>query len=157
MIMKKLILALAILLGTVCFEVSAKTTAEANFTNQVLNYLKEEGYMPSIDSDGDVMFKSEGDTYYVIASDYNDGWYVKIMSIMGAEDVNARAVLEACNATVSDYKFVRCYYRAQNSDIISECVAYFTNIQQFKALFDDFMSILRSADKSLKDNYAKYS
>ena len=155
--MKKLVFALAIRLSSVCFGLSAKTTAESNFTNQVLNYLKQEGYMPSIDSDGDVKFKSQGDTYFVIASDYNDGWYVKVMGLMGAEDVNVRAVLEACNATVAEYKFVRCYYRAKDADIVYECAGYFTNIQQFKALFNNFMSILKSADSMLKDKYTQFS
>ncbi|MDE7161026.1 MAG: YbjN domain-containing protein [Muribaculaceae bacterium] len=156
--MKNLFLALALLImGAVCSEAAAKTTSESNFSNQVLNFLKQEGYMPSIDSDGDVKFKSEGDTYFVIAHDYNDGWYVKIMGLMGAEGVNTRAVLEACNATVAEYKFVRCYYRAQNSDIVYECAGYFTGIEQFKALFEDFMSILKNADSMLLEKYSEFS
>ena len=36
--------------------------------NEISKFLKEEGYVPEIDSDGDIRFKSEGHTYYVAVS-----------------------------------------------------------------------------------------
>ncbi len=157
MIMKNLIFALVAFLSLAGLDASAKSQRETNFTNQVLNFLKEEGYMPSLDSDGDVKFKSQGDTYFVVASDYDDGCYVKVMGIMGAEDVNVRAVLEACNATVAEYKFVRCYYNSSSQAIVYECAGFFTGIQQFKEIFADYLNILRSADEMLQTKYSEFS
>ena len=34
-----------------------------------MSFLKTEGFQPSIDSDGDIKFKRQGDVYYVIVSD----------------------------------------------------------------------------------------
>ena len=36
--------------------------------NEIMSFLKEEGYMPEIDSDGDIKFKSEGNDFYVTVS-----------------------------------------------------------------------------------------
>lgn len=36
--------------------------------DEISKFLKEEGYVPELDSDGDIRFKSEGRTYYVVVS-----------------------------------------------------------------------------------------
>lgn len=38
-------------------------------------YLREEGYVPNIDGDGDIVFKREGRTYFVMLSDDDDVFY----------------------------------------------------------------------------------
>jgi len=45
--------------------------------NKIKSQLEEEGFRPTIDSDGDVVFKFEGGVYF-IAVDENDEMYVRI-------------------------------------------------------------------------------
>ena len=42
-----------------------------------LTYLKEEGYVPKLDDDGDITFKSEGRTYLIIFDD--DDMYFRLL------------------------------------------------------------------------------
>lgn len=41
---------------------------------EYMNYLTEEGYRPEVDSDGDVKFKREGRTYYIMARNKRIFW-----------------------------------------------------------------------------------
>jgi len=51
---------------------------KAERVEMYLNYLKEEGFSPKIDNDGDVMFRYEGGNYYITA-DEQDEAYFRIM------------------------------------------------------------------------------
>jgi hypothetical protein len=70
-----------------------------------LQYLKDEGYKPTLDSDGDVLFKYEGGTYYIIANE-NDPmffhvFYPNFWTIDKPEDLEKayRAANEASRQT----------------------------------------------------------
>ena len=43
--------------------------------NEIKNFLQEEGYVPSIDQDGDITFKYEGKTYYIQIDDSDTSPY----------------------------------------------------------------------------------
>lgn len=47
------------------------TTAQRQLRSDISYFLREEGFLPEIDSDGDIMFKKEGGVYY-ISIDHND-------------------------------------------------------------------------------------
>ena len=50
----------------------------ATLQNVCMEFLQEEGYRPSIDDDGDIMFKSQGSTLFICT--YNDDdVYLKVM------------------------------------------------------------------------------
>ena len=53
------------------------SVGKANIQKMYIDYLTEEGYMPKIDSDGDVLFKREGNPYYIII-DENDPMYFSV-------------------------------------------------------------------------------
>lgn len=46
----------------------ADLTTNEDFQQFYMQYLSGEGYKPEVDSDGDVMFKKEGLTYYIIVN-----------------------------------------------------------------------------------------
>lgn len=71
--MKKLTLLLLMLF---C---AAGTLRAQNVKSDVMSYLRNEGYAPSYDEDGDVMFKVQGYTYYAITRDSGMGHsYVEV-------------------------------------------------------------------------------
>lgn len=154
--MRKILLTLVALLALAGFSARAEKPARAaSFCNEVKKYLTQEGYAPTIDSDGDVKFKCEGDIYYVYADTYDDGYYVKVMALMNAADASRRGVLEAVNETMRSYRYVRCYLN-NSQDVVYECAGYFDNLYQFKQMFPNYMSVLKSADKKLKEVYSEY-
>jgi len=153
--MKKYIIAFVALLAcTFTMTAAEKTQREQSFAKQISDFLRAEGYQPSIDDDGDVAFKYQGDKFWVSVEEYDDGYYVKLFSVMSAEDTNRRGVLEACAQTMAAYKYVRCY--PVKSSIIYECTSYFSNLYQFKLLFPDLMQVLTYSDKKLQKVYAEY-
>ena len=53
----------------------------------LFNFLKEEGFMPEIDTDGDVKFKYEGKPYYISVSDTDENpLYVVLYRYFGYPD-----------------------------------------------------------------------
>lgn len=62
-----------ILLFFICLAIYTSIVAQDKFNGEQLklrsdieSFLREEGFMPQIDSDGDIAFKKDGDRYYVI-------------------------------------------------------------------------------------------
>ncbi|MDE6243094.1 MAG: YbjN domain-containing protein, partial [Muribaculaceae bacterium] len=156
--MKKIFVMILAIVAFSSFGLKAaeKTQAEKNFTNQVLNYLRTEGYQPSLDNDGDVKFKSEGDTYFVICNDYADGMYVKIMAWIGGSGNSRRTLLEGVNHAVSSYKFLRAYLDKDN-DIVYECASYCSNFYQFKELFPRLMNVMKLGEKAIAEGVTEYN
>lgn len=157
--MKKYLFTLLAMLLCATFGAQAandKNAKEQAFANQVSTFLKGEGYAPSIDSDGDVKFKYQGDTFYVTPEEYDDGFYIKLFGFMGCADTSRRGILESCNKVESGLKFLRCYVTNDGENIIYECAGYFSNLYQFKLMFPNFMDVLQKADDRLKKAYAEY-
>lgn len=44
-------------------------------TDLFLNYLREEGYCPRLDEDGDVVFKYEGNSYIIFADEQDPSYF----------------------------------------------------------------------------------
>jgi hypothetical protein len=53
-------------------------TTRASLQTMYMDYLRGEGYVPSIDDDGDVRFRYEGGTYYIIVME-DDLKYLRIL------------------------------------------------------------------------------
>lgn len=65
--MKKLLLILCLLPITVStFAQKQFDEAQLKLRSNIESFLQEEGFMPTIDNDGDIQFKKEGEKYYVI-------------------------------------------------------------------------------------------
>ena len=113
---------------------------------QIKNYLAQEGYVASVDSDNDIKFKTEGDTYYISVQNYDDGCYIDMYTLSDISGINFTNVLRAANKTQTSLKYVRV-------DVISEktlsvgAVGFYSNVGQFKTMFDNLLSVIHTADK----------
>ena len=54
--------------------------------SDLMSYLRNEGYAPSYDSDGDIVFKIEGYAYYALVRDNEDYSLVEIRAQFRTED-----------------------------------------------------------------------
>ena len=81
----------------------------ATLQNVCMEFLQEEGYRPSIDDDGDIMFKSQGSTLFICT--YNDDdVYLKVMlpGFWSIESDQERAkVYYVANKVASEYKVAK--------------------------------------------------
>lgn len=71
--MKRLIITLVmglLILPSISFAQSDSglNSEQLALRTDLFNFLKEEGFMPELDSDGDIKFKSEGQPYYIRVS-----------------------------------------------------------------------------------------
>jgi hypothetical protein len=70
---------LSVLLGVfLCVTGLSAAQTKGELQEMYMDYLREQGYAPSVDSDGDVVFKIEGGSYY-IAVDEDDPGYFRIV------------------------------------------------------------------------------
>lgn len=80
--------------------------------NEIMSFLKEEGYMPEIDSDGDIKFKSEGNNFYVTVSATDENpMYVTLFRVFSNPDDYSADVLLRATKSLNHYKGVKisCY------------------------------------------------
>ncbi|MEJ5223558.1 MAG: hypothetical protein WHV44_03810 [Anaerolineales bacterium] len=111
-----------------------------------MDYLIAEGYRPTIDSDGDVVFKHEGRTYY-IEIDTNDEQFFRIVfpnfwSVESEEEL-ARVILAANYATMKT-KVAKVYLRSDSKDTVASVEMFFGRPEHFKEGFRRAMSALQA-------------
>ena len=156
--MKKLftVFALALLINAVSFAQDADPSV-LPFLNSLKVFLLEEGYASKIDEDGDLQFKSEGDTYWYSVSQNSDGtFYVRFCrASMGATDADMYAVYRAANQVTAEYKCGKCYV---SSGRVRYSVEFFAESPAYaKRFFSRHLSILGSLEEDCKKYYSQYS
>ena len=117
------------------------------------DYLTQQGYRPTVDSDGDVVFKEEGRIYY-IDIDTSDNEYFRLVfpnfwEISGSDEL-AKAICAANEATRST-KVAKVYVRGDGKETSASIEMFFSNPDQFKAVFTRSMSALKTAVKHFVD------
>ncbi len=151
--MKKFLFSL--MLAVIC-SVSAfaeRPTGKAlTFQNQTMEYLKNEGYVPQIDSDGDLMFKSEGKTIYVDYTNFGPGVYMDMYCLVGIEDSNMSKLRRAADEAQGGLKFVRIDFISEDTVAIT-IKQYLSNMEDFKENGTFFVRILLDCNKKLRELY----
>lgn len=115
----------------------------------IVKFLSSEGFQPKIDKDGDIIFKRNGTSHYlIINSNWNEPYLVTLCVQFGYDDKHnyTKKNLESCITAVAQHKVVKLYclesgytYR---SDIFCE------NVDIIKA---SFYPILEEIDAARKD------
>lgn len=149
--MKKILLAIVLTLMTLsAYAEDTLSGAALSMRSSIVSYLRSEGYMPEIDSDGDIKFKKEGRAYYISLDNYSGMVYVDTFYMMDIEDSSMLKVRIAADKAQSSYKFIRCD--------VSEKVLYFKvslpikTIGDYKGMFDNILSVISLAkDKCIEE------
>jgi hypothetical protein len=109
-----------------------------------INYLRREGYLPEIDSDGDIRFKKEGQTYLIdVRAQVEDSQYLRILfpnfwSI--DNDIERLEVLAVADYVNSDIKVVKLY--TVKDHVWATVEIFISNQEDFKDIFSRIMSVL---------------
>lgn len=144
---KYLIVALFAAFTCLCGNAATASSEDVdNYIASIISYLKAEGYMPKIDSDGDVAFKHDGDSYWVQVSDYDDGYYVTVMTETSVKDRSLVKVRKAMDETARGLKFVRLYTHADESVVKVSCSWYCISVADFKRMFSNALTVVSTAD-----------
>ena len=110
--MKKIVLAAILCLA------AGTLSAQSPVQNAILEHLRAEGYVPSIDQDDDIAFKIEGKQYYISVEPETDPdlYYISFSRYLYSDDVTTGRATSSCNAVNRGYKLVRCSWKKSDED-----------------------------------------
>ena len=145
--MKKLIISLFCL----CFfagGVMAQTdltSAQKEFQSEIIQFLKKEGYVPTIDDEGSIYFKSEGEEHWIRV--FGEAPVFVFLQragykLSGEDGLDRQAALLACNTVNKEMNAVK-FYCTENA------VVFCT--EQFVRWVGDFTNVLRTNLQMLSD------
>lgn len=155
--MKKLYLLLFILCAIQGVAQELNTT-QRKLRSDIILFLKEEGFMPELDSDGDIKFKKEGETYYIsINSQDTSPMYLVMHKQYRYSDDGLfikKYILKASNE-LNLYKAVKvlCF----DSYYSFRAEMYLVNVEHFKYTFYKLLSQLANIENDLETECRKVS
>ena len=143
--MKRVFLSCALLLALGVFAQEDDGKAEDDELVQLyVDFLTEEGYKPTVDSDGDVRFKKEGMTYFISVHS-NDPQYFRIVlpSVWKIEDETERLqALTACEFANSRIKVAKMFSVKDHVWVAAEL--FVNKPEDFKPLFNRCISAIQT-------------
>ena len=119
------------------------------------NYLAEEGYLPKIDSDGDVAFKCEGRTYVIIIDPDDDTFFhlsLPCFWSIASESERARVEQAALYAT-SRTKVAKVYQVKDNT--VAAVEMFCSPPETFKTVFPKALRALQSCVLSFRSKMSE--
>lgn len=118
-----------------------------------LEYLTDEGYRPQRDADGDVVFKAEGLTYYLIV-DEQDAQYFRLLhpnfwSIDSPEEL--LQAFEAASFASRQTKVAKVYLRDDAKNTSASVEMFLDPPDSFRLIFSRSMSAMRTCVNHFKE------
>lgn len=128
------------------------------FKTNLLSFLREEGYVPSVDNDGKtVNFKREGENFWIDLSGSMPVQVTMHIGGFGNKDANVLAIMLACNEVNRDKYYVKAYVddfsENGSTNITIEMPCH--TAEEFRYVFTDCVRALSSAKQSIKEAYNK--
>lgn len=115
----------------------------------VVEYLREEGFCPKVDEDGDVVFKCEGHTYlYFGNEDDNDFFQLVMPAIYDVTEDNREMILEACNAINREIKVVKSIVMDQREEVWLFFEILLDSTPKIEDVMPRALNILRGAQQA---------
>ena len=135
---------------------SPLTSDELKFRNGIESFLKEEGYIPTIDAeDNSVNFKKEGYKYWIRVKSTSPTYVEMHRAGFGLDDTNRDHLLEACNKATFETRCAKSYVTPSSVSFTVE--VYCQTIEEFRHIFYRSMSALNSIRDKTKDYYNELS
>lgn len=123
---------------------------QLHLRTQISNFLKEEGFVPEIDSDGDIKFKYEGKSYYVsVSSTDNTPMYVTMFRPFEYPTEYSKETVKMASAELNLYKGVKLI--CLNNSFRIQAELYINDAEAFKYAFYK----LRSQINNVSDDVIK--
>ena len=120
-----------------------------------LSFLKSEGYVGSIDQDGDIKFKFEGDTYYIWPSTSN--YFSLTRYINNKEEGCSNRVKEVVKATNGKFKATKVTILGEKCGLIKIRIeSLLANPEDYKLIFDRCINIIRLQRNLISKEYEEY-
>ncbi|MGE5559494.1 MAG: hypothetical protein ACM3XN_00350 [Chloroflexota bacterium] len=114
-------------------------------------YLQQEGYMPKIDEDGDVVFKAEGLTYVLFAAEDDEEYFrLAIPNFWSIEDDEERLrVLNAAATVTAQMKVAKVQVIRDN--VWASVEMLIDPIENFSKVFPRALRILQATIREFRE------
>jgi hypothetical protein len=119
-------------------------------------HLREEGYAPSIDKDGDIAFKREGYSYFVVIGKSDPAFlYVLLPNIKSlGSDADRRRAAEAVSYANNKTKVAKAYFSgSQNQYVSIGAEIFLENPDHFAVLFRRLIGTIDRAKINLESSW----
>lgn len=116
-----------------------------NLQSMYVDFLTSEGYVPSIDSDGDVNFKVEGTNFYIIVNEEDLGFF-QIYQIFGLPTAEQQQnAVAASNYANRSTKVAKTNISSDGKSLIINGEIFVSNPEYFKLVFRRLISAMQRA------------
>jgi len=135
------------------FAQSNLTTIQKDFQNEIINFLKEEGYVPSLENET-IKFKSEGENHWIRISSESP-FFVAFQragyTLEGEKGLNRDNSLLACNEVNREMNAAKLY--CTDKSVIFTIEQYTRSAEDFKFVFYKNLKILAETEKKFLEKY----
>lgn len=124
--------------------------------SDVLSFLKQEGFMPEIDSDGDIKFKREGNTMYVSINEKDESpMFITLSRYFSYSDDITQYKIEQASIELNLYKGVKVIAFKSNYAIRGEM--YVRDAQSFCKVFYKLATQIDNVREDVREECGKIS
>jgi hypothetical protein len=122
-----------------------------------MNYLKQQGYVPEVDEDGDIKFKYEGKTYYIIVDEDDPEFFQIVYPYFwemesSAELQKAKSVISSVNRTT---KVAKIYLTRDEDDASISGEVFLKKPEDFKEIFSRLLSAMNLIREEFREEMNK--
>lgn len=155
--MKKILLVLFCqCLGVMAAFAQAETLTadELRFRNGLEQFLREEGYVPTIDSDDNSLnFKKEGVQYWILVIGNSPTYLEFHRAGLSLDEFKRSLIVKAANQATYDTRCAKAY--VAKSSVAFTIEVYCQTVEDFKNIFYDSLSALDHVRNKTKEYYNK--
>ena len=119
---------------------------KADLQSMYYESLREEGYQPSIDRDGDVLFKVSGNNYYIII-DENDAQFFRIYTGISISS-SLQDALAAANYSNMHSKVAKVYISSSGRSAAINTELLLSDPRDFKSVLSRALSLMSLAERN---------
>jgi hypothetical protein len=125
---------------------AAAQHSRTDLQNMYMQFLRQEGYSPSIDGDGDIVFKAEGRSYYIVVNDGDLLFFQLIYpNFWEIESERERAKVAAAASYANRMTKVAKVYLTNRDDTSIATEILIAQPEDFKKVFSRCLSSITTA------------
>jgi len=143
----KILIAVLVLGGIFVFPAVSQDWTKEDLQNAYMDYLRQEGYLPTIDLDGDIQFKVAGDTYFIIVDD-KDLQFFQVYTGFRMDTVSQDAALNAANSSNRSSKVVKVAFSPDRSVVSITAELLLNDPKDFIPVFKRAISLIINAENN---------
>lgn len=154
--LKKFLLFAFVAISAAMSAYGADLSREAlNLRSQIKSYLSQEGYVPTIDEDGDIKFKYQGNTYFIQLFDIGGDIALRYMVAVSIPDNVSQTRAKAICIKIAQQKLCsRAVVTSSGRSISVQIDGFCSGIAMFKDLFLTNMMLLDGVSDNVLEELA---